>query len=211
MSTWWWRARPSSNERRPRVAVRGGEVLIERKIAIERWSAAAIALHWLSAALVVVLLGLGWVMVHGDLGAARKFDLYQLHKSLGFLSLALLALRLGARLLQSAPRTLPATPHWERRAAAAAHAALYALLLAAALSGWLLVSAAIIPIPTRFFDLFVIPNLIGADAALPADMAVTHYVVSLLLVALLILHAAAALKHHFIDRDDVLMRMVRWR
>ncbi|WP_158817607.1 cytochrome b [Methylocapsa sp. S129] len=177
----------------------------------QRWSAPTIALHWLSAALILVLLGLGWFMVHADLGAATKFDLYQLHKSLGFLSLALLLLRLGARLVQSSPPAPPTMPHWERRLAGLTHATFYVLLLVAVLSGWLLASAAIIAIPTRFFDLFVIPNLVDADATLSAEMTFLHYMVSRLLMGLLVLHIAAALKHHFLDRDDVLRRMVRFR
>jgi len=120
------------------------------KAAPQRWSAATIALHWLSAVLILILLGLGWLMVHGDLEASTKFDLYQLHKSLGFLGLALLALRLGARLVQASPPAPPAMPPWEHRLAGLAHVAFYLLLLAAALTGWLLVSAAIVAIPTRF-------------------------------------------------------------
>lgn len=177
----------------------------------QRWSASTITLHWLSAALILVLLGLGWFMVHGDIKASTKFDLYQLHKSLGFLSLALLLLRLGARLLQPSPQAPPTMPHWERRLAGLTHATVYVLLLAAVLSGWVLASAAIVSIPTRFFDLFVIPNLVGADAALSTNMSFLHYVVSRLLIGLLVLHVAAALKHHFIDRDDILLRMTRLR
>ena len=173
-----------------------------------RWGVSTIALHWLSAVLVIVLLALGWFMVHGDIEASTKFDLYQLHKSLGFLSLALLLLRFGARLAERAPPAPPGMGEWERRLAGLAHAALYALLLIAALSGWLRVSSAIIPIPTRFFDLFVIPNLVGVDGALSDDMALLHYVVSRLLIGLLVLHVAAAVKHHLIDRDDVLVRML---
>jgi cytochrome b561 len=176
-----------------------------------RWSAPTIALHWLSAALILVLLGLGWFMVHGDINAGEKFDLYQLHKSLGFLSIGLLLLRLGARFAKAAPQLPAAMPGWERRLAGLTHVTFYLLLLIAALSGWLLVSAAIIAIPTRFFDLFVIPNLVGADAALQADMTFLHYVVSRLLIALVALHVAAALKHHFVDRDNILRRMIGWR
>jgi cytochrome b561 len=178
------------------------------KAAPQRWSAATIAQHWLSAVLILILLGLGWLMVHGDLEASTKFDLYQLHKSLGFLGLALLALRLGARLVQASPPAPPAMPPWEHRLAGLAHVAFYLLLLAAALTGWLLVSAAIVAIPTRFFDLIVIPNLVRPDASLSANMAFWHYVVSRLLVGLLVLHIAAALKHHFVDRNDVLARML---
>ena len=176
-----------------------------------RWSSSTIALHWLSALLIFALLGLGWFMVHGDLAASTKFDLYQLHKSLGFLSLALVLLRLVARLAGATPQAPAAMPRWERRAARANHVAFYALLLVAALSGWLLASASIIPIPTRFFDLFVIPNLVGPDPALLAGMRFLHYLVSRLLIGLLFLHVVAALKHHYIDRDDVFLRMVRMR
>jgi cytochrome b561 len=174
-----------------------------------RWSASTIALHWLSAALIFVLLGLGWFMVHGDLKASTKFDLYQLHKSLGFLSVALLLPRLAARYLNPSPRAPSTMPLWERRLAGLTHATFYALLLIAVLSGWLLASAAIIAIPTRFFDLFVIPGLVGPNGALSNEMTFLHYLVSRLLMGLLVLHVAAALKHHFIDRDDIVRRMVR--
>jgi cytochrome b561 len=173
-----------------------------------RWGVSTIALHWLSAALVIALLALGWFMVHGDIEASTKFDLYQLHKSLGFLSLVLLLLRFGARLAERSPPAPPRMGEWERRLAGLAHAALYALLLIAALSGWLRVSSAIIPIPSRFFGLFVIANLVGPDAAFSDNMAILHYVVSRLLIGLLVLHVAAALKHHLVDHDDVLVRML---
>jgi cytochrome b561 len=185
-----------------------GEGLASAAHAARRWGPSTIALHWLSAALVLALLGLGWFMVHGDLQAATQFDLYQLHKSLGFLSLALLLLRLGARLAERTPAPPPAMRGWERRLASLAHFAFYGLLLAAAASGWLRVSSAVIPIPSRFFGLFVIPNLVGVDAAFSADMALIHSVVARLILALLILHVAAALKHHFVDRDDILTRML---
>jgi cytochrome b561 len=176
-----------------------------------RWGATTMTLHWLSAVLVLALLALGWFMVHGDIEASTKFDLYQLHKSLGFLSLAFLLFRLCARLAERSPPAPASMGGWERRLAALAHAAFYALLLIAALSGWLRVSSAIIPIPSRFFDLFVIPNLVGPDLAFSDAMASLHYVVSRLLIVLLALHVAAALKHHLIDRDDVLSRMLPMR
>jgi cytochrome b561 len=189
----------------------GGARPADRSVPPQRWSRPTIALHWLSAALILVLLGLGWFMVHGDIDAATKFDLYQLHKSLGFLSLAVLLLRLGARFAQASPPLPAGMPHWEQRLAGLTHLTFYVLLLVAALSGWLLVSAAIVAIPTRFFDTFVIPNLGGADAALQANMTFVHFVASRLLMALVALHVAAALKHHYFDRDDILTRMIRWR
>ena len=104
-----------------------------------------------------------------------------------------------------------AMPDWEQRLAALTHVAFYVLLAVAAFSGWLLVSAAIIAIPTRFFNLFVIPNLGHADATLQANMTLAHYVVSRLLMALVALHVVAALKHHFLDRDDIMRRMLGCR
>ena len=93
------------------------------------WSLPVAALHWLAAALILALIGLGFVMVHAPLDAARKFDLYQLHKSLGFLALALTAAHLGARLAAEAPAKRGA--RWERLLAAATQALLYALGFAA--------------------------------------------------------------------------------
>src|SRR5574337_482546 len=139
------------------------------------------------AALILGLLAQGLAMVHGRLSAATTFDFYQLHKSLGFAALAVTAARLVARILCAAPKPL-ASPLWERRLAAHVQALLYALTLAAILSGWLVVSASPLPVPTRFFGLFVIPNLGGQNPAL---------------------FAGAALTHHFIERDDALIRMLR--
>jgi cytochrome b561 len=184
---------------------------IKRDDERQRWSVPSIALHWLSAALILALLGIGWFMVHGDLSAPTKFDLYQLHKSLGFLSLAFFLLRLGARLAQAAPLAPAAMPRWERRLAGLAHVTFYVLLPAEVLSGWLLASAATIAIPMQFFGLFIVPPLIAQDAAISDKMTFLHYVGSRLLVGLIALHAAAALKHHLIDRDDVLGRMMRLR
>lgn len=188
-----------------------GPVATRETGAPQRWSAASVALHWISAVMILALLGLGWLMTHADFSAASKFDLYQWHKSLGFLSLAFLLLRLAARLAKTAPPLPPSTPQWERGMALLMHAALYALLLVLVGSGWLLASAAIIAIPTRFFGLFIIPNLVGPNPILQAAMALAHYWASRLLIALISLHAAAALKHHLMDRDEVLTRMLRLR
>jgi cytochrome b561 len=178
--------------------------------ATRRWSQLVVALHWLGAALVIGLIALGWLMVHGEADAARRFDLYQLHKSLGFVALALLPARLAARLATRAPPLPASTPRWERRAAALAHGALYAATLAAALSGWLVVSAAIVAIPTRFFDLFVIPDLPGVGPAQFEAAATAHFLAVWLLAGVVALHVAAALKHRFVNRDVVWSSMAPW-
>ena len=171
-----------------------------------RWNAFVVALHWLSAALILELIVHGLVMVHGRLSASTTFDLYQEHKSLGFVALALTAARLVGRLCFASPAAL-ASPLWERRLAAFVQGSLYALTIAAILAGWLVVSASPLPIPTRFFGLFAVPNLVGADPALFAGAALTHEFAAYAIAALVALHVAGALKHHFLDRDDVLRRM----
>ena len=178
---------------------------------IARWGGATIFLHWLGAGLVLFLLAEGWIMVHAGLGAASAFDLYQLHKSLGFLALATLAPRLLARALWAAPAPLASLARWEVLAASATHRALYALMLIAGLSGWLVVSSATIAIPTRFFGWFVIPNLGAANEAAFAWWSLAHSAIAAGIAGLATLHAGAALKHHFWDRDAVLARMLPWR
>ena len=146
-------------------------------------------------------------MVHGGFAAATTFDLYQQHKSLGFVVLALTAARLLSRALVTAPAAAPG-PAWERRLAALVQALLYLLTAAAILAGWLLVSASPLPIPTRFFNLFVIPNIAAPDGALFARATLAHALLAYAIAALVALHVVGALKHYWIDRDDVLARML---
>ena len=169
-----------------------------------RWSPTVVALHWINAALILTLLAIGWAMTHRLFGAATTFDLYQLHKSLGFSALALTALRLIARLRFRAP---PPVLGWEGRLARAVQAAFYVLTLLAIAAGWLLVSTSPLPIPTRFFDLFVIPNIAPPDAGLFARTALAHRLAAYAIAALVALHVAGALKHQWIDGDGTLGRM----
>jgi cytochrome b561 len=175
------------------------------------WSGFLISLHWLAGAVILLLLALGWVMVYGGLDSATTFDLYQWHKSFGFVALALTAPRLAARFVTRSPPA-PDSPRWERRLAALTQGLLYVLTLGAILSGWLVVSASPLPVPTRFFDLFVIPNIAPPDLSLFAGAALAHRLAAWAIAVLVALHVAGALKHHFVDRDDVVTRMLpRWR
>ena len=177
----------------------------------QRWGPAVVALHWAFAALALGLLAQGGFMVHGGADAAHRFDLYQLHKSLGFSALALFVLRVLARAVTASPA--PAVQGgWEGRAARAAHLGLYGVSALALSSGWLVVSTAIVPVPSRPFDLFVIPNLPGVGVAQYALAQWLHFWAVWGLAALIALHVGAALKHAFVDRDDVLRRMLPiWR
>ena len=176
-----------------------------------RWSAFVIALHWLAGLLILELFAHGWIMVHAGLSAATTFDLYQSHKSLGFVVLALTAARLVLRFTGELPPE-PAAAKWERALARAVQAALYALTVGAILAGWLVVSTSPLPIPTRFFNLIVVPDIARPDAALFAVATFAHKLAAWAIAVLVALHVAGALKHHVVDRDDVLTRMLpRWR
>lgn len=171
-----------------------------------RWSAPTVVLHWLGAALILELLGHGWLMVHGGLSAATTFDLFQSHKSVGFVALGVTVLRLAARSLFDAPRELTTAP-WERWLAKCVQGFLYLLTLAAIGSGWLLVSTSPLPIPTHFFGWLVIPAIAGPNPSLFVVAARAHALCAATIAGLVTLHVAGALKHRFLDRDDVLDRI----
>ena len=145
--------------------------------------------------------------------APDTFALYQWHKSFGFLVLALAVLRLAWRFANPSPGLPDGMPAIERIAAHLGHAGLYALLLALPLSGWLMVSASPWGIPTVLFEVLPVPHLpvpeaLGGKAEAEAVLKELHEVLGFALLALVVLHVAAALKHHFINRDTVLRRMV---
>ena len=170
-----------------------------------RWSGWTILLHWAGGAIILALIAMGWLMIHGDLDSAWTFDIYQWHKSWGFVALVLTAARLALRLMSPSPPPVPAP--LERRLAAIVQTALYVLAVVAIVSGWILVSASPLPVPTRFFDLFVIPNIARADPSLFAAATLVHWLSAWAIVCLVALHVAGALKHHLVNRDDVLRRM----
>jgi cytochrome b561 len=165
----------------------------------ESWGGVAKTLHWSAAVLIFAMLGLGLTMVHGGLGAGAKFEAYQLHKSTGFFVLAVMLVR-GLWRIANPPPT-------ERRLARALHRGFYVLIVSMIASGWLMVSASPLPLPAHLPGGFVVPNLTGPNALLEARTKFVHEVVSKLLIAAILLHVAAALKHHFADKDTVLLRM----
>lgn len=174
----------------------------------QRWGWLAMAFHWLVALLVFVLLGLGFAMVEPVEDLGEKFRLYQLHKSIGFSLFVLVLLRLGWRLSQPTP-ALPATlARHERVLARLTHGGLYAILLLMPLAGWISTGTSPLDIPTRIFDLFVLPSPFGPDAALHETFKKAHELLALALTLLVVLHVGAALKHHVVLRDDVLRRML---
>ena len=178
-----------------------------------RYTIMAILLHWTSALCVLALIGMGLVMTHAGLAPMRQFQLYQWHKSVGITVLALTALRLAWRLLHRPPPHPVAMPLHERRVAGAAHGLLYTLLVGLPLTGWAVVSLSPFNIPTVLYGLVSWPHLplaslVPDQAAAEGALKWVHASGAWFLTALLVLHIAAALRHHFILRDDVLRRML---
>lgn len=171
-----------------------------------RWGAISRALHWLIAALLIAMAYLGLSMTELPNGI-DKLKTYALHKSLGVTVLALVLLRVLWR-WRAGPSPAAPGAAWQRRAAQATHALLYALMLAVPLSGWAFNSAANFAL--RWFGWFNLPHLLAADPVLKPILRDIHEWLFWILAALVLLHVAASLKHHYIDRDDVLTRML-WR
>ena len=184
-----------------------------------RYHSVAIALHWVIAATIVIQLPLGWWMTDAlDEKLAPKlviFQAFQIHKSIGLSILIVSALRVAWRFFYRPPPLPAAMPQWERYAAKLSHFLLYILILGLPLSGWAMVSASVLGLPTLWFGLFEWPHL-PVLSTLPDKKPVEdalkelHETLASIAAALLVLHVAAALKHHFRDRDDVLHRMIPW-
>lgn len=171
----------------------------------QRYGALAQLFHWTIAALVVVMFAVGGYMTDLPLGP-DKIEVYNLHKSLGVVILALMALRLIWRFVSPAPPLPAGMPGHERAAAAASHALLYLLILAQPTIGILHSNAANFPVVV--FGLFTLPPLAGPSEALKAALETAHFWVAWAILGLVCIHVAAALRHHFLLKDDILRRML---
>jgi cytochrome b561 len=175
------------------------------RAAIDRWNAFSIGLHWLVFVLVLGNLLIGLTM--GELDRSMfKVQVYMFHKSLGITVLALTAVRLLWRLTHRRPPPLPGEPRWQRWLAGLVHFALYYLLIAVPLSGWVYNSLS--DFPLRWFWLFPIPSLAGPDRVAAHAAEEWHELLAYTLAGLVFVHAAAALAHHYLWRDTVLLRML---
>lgn len=166
---------------------------------------AAKALHWLTALLVIGLLCVGVWMV-GLSPSIQKLKVYSWHKWAGITVLLLTLLRLVWRHVRRPP-PLPATvAPLDRRLAPWGHATLYVLLFAMPLTGWLMSSAA--GIPVVLYGLWQLPDLVAKDEALFKALQTAHHVLSRVLIVVLLIHVAAVIKHDVLRRDGVLRRML---
>jgi cytochrome b561 len=162
-------------------------------------------LHWLIAALVLFMLPLGIVIANEWGGPAQTF-LYNLHKSIGAMLIPLVIIRLLYRLTHKPP-PLPDDLHpLQRFAAHATHWALYALILAQPIVGYIMTSA--YPAPVPFFGLFNLPAIWPENRALSTQLSAVHLYIGIAIVVVAAMHIGAALHHHFVRKDRILMRMI---
>lgn len=171
----------------------------------QSYTPTAIGLHWIAAGLILGNLALGLYMVDLPLSPA-KLKFYSWHKWTGVTVFLLSAARLLWRLSHPAPALPASMPAWQRNAASASHHALYALFFAAPLTGWLFSSAA--GFQTVWFGVVPLPDLLSKDEGLAEILKLAHRAANYTLAFLVVIHSAAAIKHHVVDGDEVLARML---
>jgi len=164
-------------------------------------------LHWTIGGLIVCAFGMGWVMTELAVSPLR-LRMYNWHKWLGISILALVIVRCVWRITHPAPPLLP-MPRWQALSARGLHVVLYLLMLGIPGAGWAYSNAAGFPIV--YLGLWRLPDIVSRNKLLAAELLELHKVLGWLLLAAVFAHVLAALKHHFVDRDATLARMMQWR
>lgn len=173
------------------------------------WSRGQRILHWTIAALIILTAPMGvWMVRLSFRQLLLKFLLYQIHKTVGILIFLFVLAQLILHARRGRPPVATDLPSWQRHAALTVHGALFVLLIAVPLLGYLTAAAAPARIPTLFLGVIPVPNVIGTNARWYAVLSWTHLVGAASLLVLAGGHAAMALKHHLSGRDT-LRRM--WR
>lgn len=170
-----------------------------------RFGIVTITMHWLMALLIIGLLAVGLYMVELPIGV-QKLKFYRWHKEFGILVLMLVAFRFGWRLANVVPELPNHIAKWQKIAAYTVHFALYGFMIANPITGWLLSSAA--GLPVSFFGLFILPDLVNPNEHLRHLLAEIHKWLAYGLIATICAHVGAALQHHFIYKDNILRRML---
>jgi cytochrome b561 len=173
--------------------------------ASDRYATPVIALHWLIFLLIVISFASIELREFFPKGSAPREAMKSLHFMIGLTVLALVVARIAARFLSPTPRILPPPPHWQEIAARVVHLALLVFMVAMPILGWLILSAEGDPVPFWGLEL---PPLIAADKALAEQIEEIHETVGNIGYFLIGAHAAAALFHHYVVRDNTLVRML---
>ncbi|MQA41297.1 cytochrome b [Rugamonas aquatica] len=173
---------------------------------MQRYTKTAMLLHWLTALLIIAafFLGLTMVDIHGITPTKLKY--YSWHKWLGVTVLGVAAIRLLWRKANKPPPPLASIPAWQHKVADGMHYLLYFFIFAVPISGYLYSYAA--GVPVVYLGLVQLPAIIEPNAELKPILKTVHYVLTMTMAAAVVAHALAALKHHFVDRDITLKRML---
>jgi cytochrome b561 len=169
------------------------------------WGALSKALHWIIVILIITQFVIA-SRAHNLPRGPALLEAWGWHKSFGMTILMLAVIRLAWRWMNPVPDLTAETRPWERVLARLSHVLLYGLIFALPLTGWLMSSAKNYPV--SWFKIFQWPDLVAPDPAFSELMESTHHVLVKVLLAVALLHIAGALKHHFIDKNDVLKRML---
>ena len=172
---------------------------------LHRYTGVAIALHWLIAFAILGTFLLGQYMTNLQLSPA-KLKLYSYHKWIGVTIFLLVLARIAWRLAHRPPPPPASMPAWQHSAASIAHFFLYALTLTIPVSGWLMSSAS--GFQVVYLGLIPIPDLLAKSKDAAQELKQLHEALNWLMVLVVAIHVAAAIKHHLMDRDDVLRRML---
>lgn len=171
----------------------------------EHYTRTAIFMHWLVGLGMIGTLAVGLYMVDMPFSPG-KLQIYSWHKWAGMTLLVLSIIRLAWRLSHPAPELPESMGPLSRLAAHAGHWVLYFLMIAIPLSGWLMSSAQ--GFPVVWFGVLPLPDLVAKNAELGAILKNVHVILNYTLIVVLIGHIGAALQHHFIKKDTVLIRML---
>jgi cytochrome b561 len=171
-----------------------------------RYTKVAVALHWLIALLIVSAFSLGVTMVDIPGITPTKLKYFSWHKWIGVTVLGLACVRLLWRLTHPAPAYPDSMPAWQKSASSGLHGVLYVLMFAVPVSGYFYSLAA--GVPVVYFGVLPLPVFIEANAVWKPILKQVHFALNMALLAAVVLHVAAALKHLVIDRDGVFRRML---
>ncbi len=170
----------------------------------DRYTHTAVTLHWLIVLLIFAAFPLGLYM-HDLPLSPHKLRLYSYHKWIGMMVLLLAVIRVYWRATHRPPAMPESMAKWEKLAAHAMHFALYVLIFVIPITGWLMSSAK--GFQVVLFSVLPLPDLVGKNKELGDVLQEVHKVLNFLMSGLVLAHIAAALKHHFIERDNILVRM----
>lgn len=173
---------------------------------MKKYTKTAIVLHWLIALLIIAAFALGVTMVDIPGLTPTKLKYFSWHKWLGVTILALATVRLLWRLTHPAPALPASIPSWQVKVSGVLHGLLYLLMFAIPLSGYFYSLAA--GVPVTYLGIWPMPVLIEPNPEWKPVLKALHYWLNMTLLTAVVLHVGAALKHHFIDRDGVLKRML---